>query len=214
MKETYNKPYLWHCPGNYPNSAILDYKRRERKTRSFTFMYGHPLPFDTGNSNLYFTLQDPKKYDLIFHAEVPMEKLLKFDTLPNNCSGRPPIVNQRVLDLLTKHCPNDFQAFPVTICNENPKLPDFENHDYFLLNLTNLVDAIDFKESKLTWDDDGDIDDLKTLRLKSNSMKSHHLARLKLYKIKVLVSPELVELFKKEKIKGVQFLKDEEAYFW
>ncbi|KJV54819.1 hypothetical protein OCHUTO_1056 [Orientia chuto str. Dubai] len=40
-------------------------------------------------------------------------------------------------------CPDDFQAFPATIKNMKKKNLDFENHDYYVLHVIPLVDAID-----------------------------------------------------------------------
>lgn len=174
-------------------------------------MQGRPLPFDTGNPHMAATLQNPKDYDLIFHSEVPEEKMSQYDVLPNNAIGGL-TVNNHVLKLLKSLCPEDCQAFPVIIQNENPKLPDFENHDYSLINITNTVDAIDRTQSKIKYDEDNEPAHIASLRLKEDCMGPHHIVRINDYHPIILVSPELVALFKKEKIKGVRFLKDFEAY--
>lgn len=210
LSNKYNKPYLWTYPERFPQKVFLDYRGEKRKTRSLIFIFGLRLPCDTGNPNLSITLQDPKDYDLELETEAAEERLLTYDVLPNN--SKAPIVNQRVLDLLTKYCPNDIQAFPVVIRNENPKLPDFDNHDYFLINITRLVDAIDKKNSKLTYYDTENVNSIKKLRLKENCLPGYSLARIKGYEPLEMVSPNLVSLFKKEKITGVKFEKDYEAY--
>jgi hypothetical protein len=206
----YTRPYFWCIPENFPNSLILNYRWRERKTNRFIFGFGQRLPWDSGNPNLSFTLQDPKDYDLVLHATRPPEKWLQYGCLPNNAGS--PIVNDRVLALLSVHCSNDFQAFPVVIKNENPRLPDFENHDYHLLNITHCVEAIDREKSIIKYYPNGKIDDLKVLFLKENCLGEHHLARVKDYTPKIVVSSELLKLFKKEKVKGVRFMTDEEWF--
>jgi len=206
----YNKPYIWRTPQNFPQKAFLDYKWEKRKTDHYIFMDGLRLPCNTGNPNLAATLQDPKDYDLQLETEATEERLIAYDVLPNNTPA--PIVNQRVLNILTKYCSDDIQAFPVVIRNENPKLPDFENHDYFLINITRLVDAIDKRSSKLTYYDTENINSIKKLRLQENCLLGYSLARIKGYEPLEIVSPNLVSLLKKEKITGAKFEKDYEAY--
>lgn len=208
MADKYNKPYLWTYPGNFPQKAFLDYKWRQRKTNSYIFMQGLHLPCDIGNPNFTATQQNPKDYDLQLEAQVTEEKLVTYDVLPNNTPA--PVVNKRVLNLLMKYCPDDIQAFPVVIRNENPKLPDFENHDYFLINITRLISDFDKENSRITYHDG--IEDVKKLRLKENCIPEYALARLEIFKPHEIVSPKLVSLFKKEKITGVKFEKDYEAY--
>ena len=206
-KKTMNiKPYIWGIEESYPEKFVLRYHRKSRKTDSMLFMWCIHLPGDTGNSNLSFTLQDPSEYDLIFHVRGEEERLLKYDCLPNNMGGSPPIVNGRVLKVLEEMCPHDFQAFPVEVHNENPKLPNFVNRDYHLLNLVHEIDAIDQRYSTFT--DSELLPLIKELVFKENCMEGHHMGRLKGYRSIILVSPELVARFKKEKVKGVRFRTD------
>lgn len=212
MKALYNKPCTWCDPKGFSDRLVLNYRWRERKTDNLIFMQGRPLPFDTGLSHWQAPAQDPAEYDLVLHAETMPAKWLKYDCLPNTLIGNPPIVNRRVLHLLEDLCPVDFQAFPVVIKNENPKLPDFENHAYHLINITHCVDAIDRERSVITYQKNGNIDDLTRLRLIENGLAQHHLAPIDNYHSIILASPQLVALFKKEKVKGVRFLTDEEDY--
>lgn len=185
-----------------------------RKTNSYIFMHGHVLPYETGLDHMKETLQDPSTYDLLYTYAYPEKKLISYDCMPN--TGQAPLVSKLVMKLLEKFCPNDFQAFPVVIQNENPRLSDFENHDYRLLNITNTVDSFDKDKTEFNYSSEklgGHIYGVKRhLNLKENAMGTHHLARDATLHSYVLVSPELVALFEKEKITGVRFLKDEEAY--
>ena len=204
--------YLWRSPKNYPNAAWLNFRWQERTTDSLTFMTGQPLPFESENKHpdLDYTKKDPNDYDLIFYTDQLPEKWLKYDCLPNNMGGHPPVVNNRVLNLLKKLCPENFQDFPITIRNGNPKLPDFENNDYSLLNVINLVDAIDKQESVIVYS--SGVTDIRKMALKDDCLGSVHIARVDIYKPVIIVSTELVSLFKREKVKGIRFLKDWEAY--
>jgi len=194
---------------------MLNYRWRERSTDSLIFMQGRSLPFDTGLPHWRAPAQDPKDYDLVLHTEASPEKWLQYDCLPNNTVGNSPVVNSRTLALLSTLCPEDFQAFPVVIKNENSKIPDFENHDYHLINITHRVRAVDSERtvfSTLSEELGGSPIGVRgDLYLHEKCLNDHHLVRDDILDF-ILVSPELVALFKKEKIKGVRFMKEEEYY--
>ena len=109
-----NKPFHW-LENERCMKDIARYKWKERRTPRSLFDFGERLPFDTGNPNLSYTLQDPKDYDLIYHSEQPPEVFLKrYDVLPNN--GTAPLVNTKVKTLLEELCPEDVQFFPCNTC--------------------------------------------------------------------------------------------------
>lgn len=204
------KPYSWWGPEGYPQKLFVLYDWKVRKTDKIIFWQGRSLPFDSGNPNMECTKQDPKDYDLILSTEGEEERLLKYDLLPNTMGT--PIVSKRALDLLLDLCPKDIQAFPAVIEGRNAKHP-FVNHDYVVLNITHTVDAIDREKSILRfYEDNIEIKRIKSLVFKENCMNSHHISRLKGYEQDILVSPTLVDLFKKHKIKGALFLTDEQSY--
>ncbi len=211
-----NKPHIWMDTIGFPPRGILDHRRKDIKkhvkTSFLTFTHGKSLPFDSGNPNLAYTMQDPKDYDLTFYTDLPPDKWLKYDCLPNNLGGEPPIINKRTLKLLKNLCPEDFQEFPVIIKNGNPKLPEYTNHEYYLLNITHNASAIDIETSIIRYFESGNVDDIRKLVLQKDCLQGYHLTRIDIYSGIVLVSTELVNIFKKEKITGVRFLKDYEAY--
>lgn len=207
----YNKPYILREAGNLPYNGYALFKDEERQTDPIIFMQGHSLPFDTGNSNLSATLQPVEEYDLVYSYRYPEEKLKGYDCMPN--TGYAPLVNTRVLEILQELCPHDIQAFPATIVSEVPKKFAFENHDYWVINITKTVDGID-KE----------LSDFERLPEKLGSVpigtkklvmreyeNTYHIARDTILGTHILVSPTLVKAFKKAKIKGVKFLKDTEC---
>jgi hypothetical protein len=196
MTKYENKPYVWWSAGNYPQKGYLKYNWEKRKTDRFIFMRSQIVPV--------------QKYDLILECGLAQEQFTKFDLLPNNIGS--PILNQRALNILSAICPHDFQAFPVTIVN-SLKINAYENHDYFLINITHEVDSVDRETSYLDLGSDGvDIEDIKKLFFKPNCMGDFHLAREKYFHGLKLISSILVKAFKKEKIKGGSFLTDLESY--
>lgn len=194
MHDYTHKPYIWWSAKNYPEKGYLKYNWQERKTDQYIFMRGHPVP--------------QENYDLILESGFEEERLKKYDLLPGHVVA--PIVNQRTIDILSTICPKDFQAFPVIITN-SPKIAPYKNHDYFLLNITQVVDSVDRENSYIKRGTMG-LDHIRKLIFKQNCMGNIHLAREKFFLSLPLVSPTLVNAFKKEKIKGGQFLTDLESY--
>lgn len=209
-----NKPYHW--TENYrSNKDIVDYKWRERGTDQSAFMFGRNLPFSTGSSKCFYTLQNPKDYDLIYHSEQSPEVFLnRYDVLPNN--GTAPLVNAKVKTLLENLCPEDVQFFPVTIVPETQKMTPFENHDYWALNICSLYEDVNIEASEYSYGAKGGILENKICGYKKcvfnelHGQKIPHMGRLVYALGRIIVSPELVSLFKKEKIKGVRFYSEEE----
>ena len=199
------KIYQW-WNGSVPGDGYARFRNSERKTNSYIFMEGKPLPFDSGLPNWKETLQDPKDYDLLYTYFYDEKKLKSYACMPNN--GQAPLVNQKVLDILLDLCPDEFQYFPVTIVGENPKHPPFENHDYFLINICQTVDGIDKFQTDLQYLDkdlggaaygiEGD------LFLKAK-LPYFNMARDETLASHIYVAEPLVKAFKKAKINGVKF---------
>lgn len=193
-----------------PYKHYLNFSSQERKTSIYIFGHGKHLPYDMGLPHMPQTLQDPKEYDLVFSSLVGPEILKKYDVVPVNKPVL--IVNQRVIDILTEMCPHDFQIFPATIIPETKKQAPFENHEYFVLNLTKTVDVIDEENSVFERWPDNDLKNIKSVTYLENKMNGLQLARQYNYHLDIIASPDLVKRFKKEKIKGVKFLKDCEYF--
>ncbi len=208
----YNKPFYFSETERYTKD-ILNYKWRERKTNNHTFMRGFRLPYDSGNPNLSYTLVDPKNYDLIYHSViVPDVFIERYDVFPNN--GTAPLVNKKVKNLLENLCPEDVQFFPVMIKNDNDKIDHFENHDYWLLNICSIYEDVNFEKSEFKYGSPGTCIEGALLGYKKCvfneivDQKIPHISRLIHSQAHIIVSPELVKRFKKEKIKGAKFIKN------
>jgi hypothetical protein len=210
MSKSYNKPYLWKRDPRIPEKCYTYYNWKERKTNYLIFMEGIQLPAsDIGK--IHFS-QDPATYDLIFDVQVEEARIRSYDCLPNNAAGL--LVNKRILELLQEMCPNDFQAFPAIIRSRKDKPIEAYviEDEYWLINVTKLVDCINIDQSQLTLDDNGEIEDIRSIVFKGGCMQNGPilLARERRYVPHILVSPLIKDAFKKAKIKGARFVTDEE----
>lgn len=207
------KPLIWDIPDNFKERYIMDYNWRpmEERTSTVIFMQGKQLPCpDIGGIKCSL---DPKEYDLIFTSRVPPEKFTKFDCLPNNTVGHCPLVNQKVLDIFNKFCPDDVQAFPTTIFPDKGSKHIFENHDYYLINIAKLVDVVDLEESEVSFYKElpDKIDNIKNLTfLEKQEFSRQFIARNKSYHSLKIVSPSLAQAFKEAKVTGVEFIEDKD----
>lgn len=208
---TYNKPYYWQ-KSSAPEKYIMDYRWKERKTDQYIFMDAQYLPYDSGNQYLTSTLQDPKDYDLVFDSEsYPDMFLQRYDVLPNNTPA--PLVNNKVKAILEDMCPGDVQFFPAMIKQANAKMIPFENHDYWVVNICKIYDDVNWEKSELNYD----LSRPKGLEVRGYKcicfnerigQKIPYLSRLKHSYGYIIIHPELVKRFKREKIKGAKFIKN------
>lgn len=206
-KEQKEKIFHWTVPDYTPQKYWGKYDTSVRKTNRLIFMLGIELPCaDMGKIK---TSQDPSTYDLIYNVEGSEARLKKYDVLPNN--GTAPLVNKRTLSLLQELCPNDFQAFPAIIRGEGKDFESYDNHDYSIINIIVQKECIDKEKSKLTYFESGSIDSIKKLVPNDAScMEGHHLVRDKYCHSMKFCSPTLVALFKEHKIKGVDFIDEDQ----
>ena len=105
--------------------------------------------------------------EIIFGIRGKKEGFIKYDFL-YNADGPAFVVHQRVLDKLNELCTNDFQALPIIIKNCALASESFENKDFWLINILNIVDAIDQEKSGAYWR--GDFLEFKKRMVKTASM--------------------------------------------
>ena len=227
MKKIKEKPYIIF-DANYdnedkshiPKGHIPRYDPSHRRTNLFIFSNGIPV--------------DEEDYDLVFEWICSEEELLQYDWVANHDNF--PIVTQRVLDILLKICPNDFQYFPVsfngrsqeTFSNlvyfgEGVEDITFHRKGYYLINIIHQVDAIDIKNCiKGT----SAMNSRKLFRgavkvvLKEGCMGEHHLARSKtprgaqsgIRSNMELMSPFLARELKKHNFKFLEFFHDDGTF--
>ncbi len=201
----YTKPYLW-WEITAPYKHYVLFKSDKSPEYTFSLSLGQRLPFDTGKEHLSYTKHELKDYDFTFYSQVEPEVFKKYDYLLNNKPFL--LVNQKLKNILLELCPDDVQFFKATIVPDNPQKMSFENHDYEVLNITKLVDVFDLELSSYTPHSQERIRNVKKIVFKENISPGIYLARQYNYPVSIIVSPELVKRFKREKITGVKFLKD------
>lgn len=191
-----NKPLIEYTNSWYPDRFVIKYRKFEP-----------PKDFDL------YDAMDCKKVDLgnhkiIFGINAEEEEFTQYDFL--DCPDGPAfVVHNRVLKIFNELCPDDFQALPVIIKNNNPKGKQFENKDFWLINILNLVDIIDQEKSEAYWDGDFLRFKQKMYLYDAERMAHFKMARIENKKPWIIFHPLLAKHFINSR--GVQFLTDEEA---
>ncbi len=185
--------YLWRIPEFYKNRDIGEYDRENSSDR-FLLLEGRNLTMDEYSATPVVNFQIPKK------------KVLQFDCLPND--GADALVSLRVKKILETIAPNDVQFFKARlICK------DGELNNYYFLNVTHTVSGIDHEKSSYTKMKMADaISRIHYLTYKPDCMQKYDLARDEEYKVHLLVSEKIKQVFDNEKITGVWLVRPEDYY--
>lgn len=94
-------------------------------------------------------IEPNKQYKIIAGFEkARLEDFVNFDWLMGG-GGIPDLFNKRLVDKMQKVCPNDFIALPVTLINLSDKVEPYQNNDFYVVNASNTIDAIDREKSKI-----------------------------------------------------------------
>ncbi|MGI2257500.1 imm11 family protein [Candidatus Cardinium hertigii] len=118
----------------------------------------------------------------------------------------PLLVHKTILDKFNSLCPEQFESFPVIVTNKDGKKPEFVNRNFYLMNLFNLIDAVDLEESIPSegYEDKDPINDIvywDKLVFKENPWPEGVLIGRNLYSsASVLFHPSLAKHFIKDKI--------------
>lgn len=187
--------YLWSSISKYPVKGVLHMVTPGSDAR--IFYIGEKV-----------TTQISK---LSFKCAIKHSLLRQFDVLENFIGA--PIVNKKVLEILSRVCPQDFEAFPIVVCNQD-KTQEFEDRNYYIINILRVLDHINDDESYVMHHriEDQEITDIRKLKLHNHCMRTVHLSRDKQFLPLIVVSSMLVSEFRKHKIKGVRFMRPEEVY--
>jgi len=100
-------------------------------------LYGNTGLIDCKNPKIVFTIKD-----------YP-EKFLRYEIIKDMGGGGNGLFNKNALEKINKLCPNDIQAFNVTIINDPKLKKSFENNDYYLFNVVHRIDALDEEKSEI-----------------------------------------------------------------
>jgi len=191
-----NTPLEIGTPEIYPLSLNLHYNGFEKPKP-----YSLVLDFNQGK-------KIPVKADeMIFGCRMSEEKLKQFDFL-HSWDGGCLIVNGRALKILEQICPNDFEAFRIVIKNFKEKQEPFINKDYYIVNILNRIEIIDWDAFEHSGKESIPLKFTKMV-FKNNAMQGHKLVVEKTERW-ILFSSDLAKIFYEQKFKGLRFYADYE----
>lgn len=191
-----NKPLIMYHDNYYPNKYLIKYSKFEQP-KEFDLLDGiQGKTVELGKSKIVFGIKakegEFEKYDFLYCPDGPAF-----------------VVHQRVLDVIKKECTDDVQELPIIIKNLDPEGERFENSNFWLINILNIIDIIDREKSEAYMDGDF-LEFKKKMYLKDTSyMGKVLISRIKEFTPKIIFHPKLAKHFVKSK--GIQFLTDEET---
>jgi hypothetical protein len=148
---------------------------------------------------------------IVFAIEVVPRLFCKRNTLLDvTGSGAGEVYHKRMIEKMQQLCPDDFQAFNVILVNNAKSKEQFENHDFYVLNVLHQVDALDEEKSVFkhwTLSTGRPTTDLKQARYYDNCWNGHLLVRDRLSR-NILWHPRLAAEF--AKFKDIGFYTDEQ----
>ena len=143
-----------------------------------------------------------KPYPLPFVSTFKKEALEKMDVLFLDYAI--PFVNEKVLSILSRLCPNEYEAFPIELYT-----PTGTSYLYFILNITHKIeDALDKPNCDYSIaymkkeGDESCVGRFKRILFKEGCMKNLMLGRLYEDMFRVMVHKTIIDEFIKEKIHG------------
>lgn len=178
-------PYLWRIPDSYPEAFIGEYVRSGSPDR-FLFRQGLQISDAAGLPAVRFS--------------TPLKTLLQYSCLPNNAMV--PLVRNDLGMKLLGMAPADVQLVKTKVLAMGE-----ESEDFFILNVTSKVVGIDKEQSVFSMvPGTQQVMAFKRLTYFEGCLGAHMLARDAEYLSHLLVSPEVVEALRTEKVSGVEFL--------
>lgn len=177
LDDAENVPQKSYAVYNEDKTGIVDYKIKDIKKSDFS---EYPI--------FYFTVKNP------------IEKILKWDFLPNNSYS--PLVNKKGLDFISELCPNEFEYYDTVI-----EAVDGIITDYKIINILVSVKIAD-EEKTIYKDLSGCVCGYIKLVAKDNPLEGHNMVRDILddsTSYGVYVSPYFKSEYQKRKLKGADF---------
>lgn len=121
-------------------------------------------------------IEPNKKYKIIAGFEkAKLSDFFNFDWLESN-GGIPDLYNKKLVDKMQQICPEDFIALPVTLINLTDKVEPYINHDFYVVNALNTIDALDQEKSICDCYDDGSLMMVRKVIYKENPWQDHLIA--------------------------------------
>ena len=161
-------------------------------------VYDNERSFDRFELIHCVELKNIKDKKFIFTVKNPIEKILKWDFLPNTTCA--PLINKKGLDFINELCPNEFEYFDTII-----EAPDGIINDYKIINILISVKIADEEKTKYNTFSDGKPFSYEKLVAKDNPLEGHNMVRDESMHTAVYVSPYFKSEFHKRKLKGAFF---------
>ncbi len=164
-------------------------------------MYNRNISFSRFELMRCTSLKDIKDKKFMFTVENPIEKVLKWDFLPNNSGSS--LVNKKGLDFISELCPNEFEYYDTVI-----EAADGIITDYKIINILVSVKIADEEKTKYTTFTDGTLFSYEKLVAKDNPLEGHNMVRDIIDKYTsagVYVSPYFKSEYQNRKLKGASF---------
>ena len=131
----------------------------------------NPYNNDIGSSPYAIKKLDQEyKITVGYKGRASKEELQEVPYLECSVALRCPnyLLHKKVIDIMNRICPEDFEAIPVTIVNQRKNSEYFEIKDFYALNFLKCIDAIDRKNSTIQWGSLNSSDHISKLRYKEN----------------------------------------------
>jgi hypothetical protein len=189
------KPLQWLPTGGFYDKYVV--RLEEAEVNLWETWNGQKLDFEN------------KK--IIFSIKAIPKLFCRFNTLMDvTGSGAGELYHKRMIEKMQQVCPDDFQAFSVTLVNNAKSKEQFENHDFYVLNVLHQVDFLDEEKSVFrhwTFSDGTPTTDLEQARYHDDRWNGHLIVRDRI-SMRVLWHPKLAAEF--AKYKDIAFYTDEE----
>lgn len=86
-----------------------------------------------------------KNYKFVagFKGKVTKDEIELLDYIDPNFAGFRMLFHKRVIDIMQKICPNDFEPIPITLISLNKQIKPFEINSFYAINVLKCVDVFD-----------------------------------------------------------------------
>jgi len=220
--------YAWRPQGGFWGFPIGGFAQGH-ELNELVFRLGRPLPeavahwkrsrgIDSVIPSTKPTDEELKMWRTLKWAENPtpiqcstLRSRRKLDVLdtPSLLSSGTMVVSEKVLQILTEVCPNDFEAYPLIVQTSTGP----SGRSYFLINITHLIFP-DIEEERSIfmpfpedWDKgENSISAFDRLILKENCMGNICLGRMYHRRIEPLIGKPVIDAFQKANITGFEYL--------
>jgi hypothetical protein len=142
--------------------------------------------------------------DKVYFKVDKIDKYIdNYDILPSGCQIL--LISSKLKNLLERMAGDVCQFIPAIIVGTKGET----NTNFFGLNILYFVDCFDRDKSEYTMiDNPNEIERIETMYFDYDKLGKHHICRLEVPAFKKIVSEVFVQECRKNKIKGIAFMKE------